>query len=536
MSKIIGIDLGTTNSCMCVLENDEPTVIVNSDGKRTTPSVVAYTEDGERIVGSAALNQQAANPKNTVYSVKRFIGRTYEELTEEDLRGLHYDVKPGQKGRPAICVAGQELLPEAVSAAVLSRMKADAEKFLGEPVDKAVITVPAYFNDNQRQATKDAGKIAGLEVERIVNEPTAAALAYGFGKGNDDVKKVMVFDLGGGTLDVSILDISADIIQVVSTAGDNHLGGDDWDRVFCNYLCERFEKENPGVKLDDGTDNAAMTKARILEAARAAKEDLSTSSSTTVNLPFITVGPAGPLHMNYKITREEFENITKELFDRCKKPISDAMAGSPENPIDLSFDEIDSVLLVGGSTRMPYLRTLVKDVTGKDPEQTVNPDEVVAAGAAIQGSIVKGDSKGILLLDVNSMTLGIKLADGSVNAMIPRNTQIPAEATDTYTTSADNQTNVEIVVVQGENLKDYKDPANKILGSYSMDGIPPQPRGVPVIEIKLSYDVNGIVNLEAMEKTSGKTLNITIEGNTKLKDDEVKSLAAAEKKTLASSN
>ena len=346
----------------------------------------------------------------------------------------------------------------------------------------------------------------------------------------------MVFDLGGGTLDVSILDISADIIQVVSTAGDNHLGGDDWDRVFCNYLCERFEKENPGVKLDDGTDNAAMTKARILEAARAAKEDLSTSSSTTVNLPFITVGPAGPLHMNYKITREEFENITKELFDRCKKPISDAMAGSPENPIDLSFSEIDSVLLVGGSTRMPYVRTLVKDVTGKDPEQTVNPDEVVAAGAAIQGSIVKGDSKGILLLDVNSMTLGIKLADGSVNAMIPRNTQIPAEATDTYTTSADNQTNVEIVVVQGENLKDYKDPANKILGSYSMDGIPPQPRGVPVIEIKLSYDVNGIVNLEAMEKTSGKTLNITIEGNTKLKDDEVKSLAAAEKKTLASSN
>ena len=525
MSKIIGIDLGTTNSCMCVLEGGEPSVIVNADGMRTTPSVVAYTAEGDRVVGKTALNQQAMNPQNTIYSVKRFIGRTYDELTQEDFDGLHYEVRRGEKNRPVICAGGFELLPEEVSAAVLSRMKADAEKFLGEPVDRAVITVPAYFNDDQRQATKDAGKIAGLTVDRIVNEPTAAALAYGFGKGDDGLKKVMVFDLGGGTLDVSILDITSDMIQVVSTAGDNHLGGDDWDRVLCDYLCKRFEREQGASLTAD-----AMTHARVLEAARQCKEGLSNTESYKVSLPFVTIGPSGPLHMDYDITRAEFQDITRELLERCRKPITAALAGTDANPIDLTPADIDAVLLVGGSSRMPAVQQLVREVMGKDPEQTVNPDEVVAEGAAIQGSIVSGDQTGIILQDVNSMSLGVKLANNTVCTLIPANTPIPFEATDMFSTAANNQTDAEIVIVQGENTQRWDAPENKVLGSYSLVGIPAAPAGVPQIEVTLSYDVNGIVQLSAVEKGSGASLNVQIRGTSKLDEDEVNVLAAAERR------
>ena len=528
MGKILGIDLGTTNSAMAVLEGDEATIIANAEGDHTTPSVVAW-KDGERIVGKAALNQQVMNVKNTVYSVKRFIGRTYDELTDADLDGLTYTVKSGPKGRPVVVlddpqVRDKEILPEAVSAAVLSKMKADAEAYLGEEVTEAIITVPAYFNDTQRQATKDAGEIAGLNVQRIINEPTAAALAYGFGGKNAmEEKTILVFDFGGGTLDVSILDIGPDLVQVVSTAGDNHLGGDDVDAVFTEYLCDRFQNEN-GVDLREDP----MIHSRVREAARKAKEDLSNASSVNVNLPFITAGPSGPLHMNYDVTRDEFNDIIGELIERCKLPISDALKGSPSNPIDMQMSDIDNIILVGGSTRIPAIQKMVEQVCGKKPEKTVNPDEVVAMGAAIQGGVLEGSVGDILLADVNSMTLGIKTYPDDVSVMIPKNTPIPAAETKIFTTREDNQDNVEVVVIQGEAPK-ASDPSNKILGTAVLEGIPPMKAREPRIEIELKYNVDGIVELSATEKSTGKSINVRLEGTTKLDDYEIAELAAAER-------
>jgi molecular chaperone DnaK len=520
MGKIIGIDLGTTNSAMAVLEGGTPSIIINSDGQRTTPSVVAW-KDGDRIVGRAAINQQVSNPDNTIYSVKRFIGRTYSDLTPQDLEGLHYNISAGEKGRPVVHADGRDILPEEVSAAVLSKMKEDAEKFLGEPVTEAIITVPAYFDDNQRQATKDAGKIAGLDVLRIINEPTAAALAYGY-SGGSETKKILVFDLGGGTFDVSILDVDDTVIQVISTAGDNHLGGDIWDSTFCEWLCNRFQQEN-GV--DPRADT--MVHSRVLEAARKAKEDLSSAESVNVNLPFLCVSGATPLHMDYEITRQQFEEITHELLERCRKPVEDALRGTDENPIGLTMADIDDVLLVGGSTRMPAVQALAKELSGKEPNATVNPDEVVAMGAAVQGGIMNNECQGIVLADVCSMGIGIKLADGSVSNMIPANTTIPTSASDRFSTYTDNQTSCEIVIVQGDQ-KRYDDPKNKILGQTALSGIPPMPAGQPQLEITFEYDVDGIIHIHAVELTSGVKLDTTIEGTTKLSDNEVKMLAAAE--------
>ena len=526
MGKIIGIDLGTTNSCMAVLEGGDPSIIVNADGGRTTPSVVAW-KDGNRIVGRAAINQQVSNPKNTVYSVKRFIGREYNDLTEQDLEGLHYDIMAGDKDRPVVHADGRDILPEEVSAAVLSKMKEDAETFLGEPVTEAIITVPAYFDDNQRQATKDAGKIAGLDVLRIINEPTAAALAYGYSNGAE-TKKILVFDLGGGTFDVSILDVDDAVIQVISTAGDNHLGGDIWDSVFCEWLCDKFQQEN-GV--DPRAD--AMTHSRVLEAARKAKEDLSTADSVNVNLPFLCVNGATPLHMDYEITRAQFEDITNELLDRCRKPVEDALSGTEDNPIGLTMSDIDDVLLVGGSTRMPAVQKLVKELSGKTPNQGVNPDEVVASGAAVQGSIMNNETTGIVLADVCSMAVGLRLSDGTVDYLIQANSAIPCTETSQYGLAEQGQSSVELVVIQGRE-KMASDPANKILGTASMSGWDTNiPREQVIIELAMTYTVDGIIEISATELSSGVHLDTKIEGSTKLSDSEVKSLAAAEKKTLA---
>ena len=520
MGKIIGIDLGTTNSCMSVLEGGEPSVIVNSDGDRTTPSVVAW-KNGERIVGKTALNQQVSNPDNTVYSVKRFIGREYKDLTEQDLEGLHYRIESGEKGRPVVKADGRDILPEEVSAAVLAKMKEDAEKFLGEPVDEAVITVPAYFDDNQRQATKDAGKIAGLKVDRIINEPTAAALAYGY-SGGSDTKKILVFDLGGGTFDVSILDVDDTVIEVVSTAGDNHLGGDIWDSVFCEWLCDKFQAEND---VDPRSDT--MVHSRVLEAARKAKEDLSNATSVNINLPFLTVGEGGtPLHMDYEITRDQFEDITRELLERCRRPVNDALSGTDDNPIGLTMADIDDVLLVGGSTRMPAVKALVREMSGKEPNQGVNPDEVVSMGAAVQGGVLNNECTGIVLADVCSMNLAIELADGELFTMIPANTPIPTSHTDQFTTQDDNQSSVCIHVVTGRG-KHISDPESKSLGRATLSGIPPMPARTPVISVTYEYDVDGIIQIHAEEKTSGIKLDTTIDGSTKLTDSEIKMLAAS---------
>lgn len=543
MGKIIGIDLGTTNSCMAVLEGGQPTVITNSDGDRTTPSVVAW-KGGDRIVGKTALRQRVTNVNNTIYSAKRFIGRRYDELTELDKDGIAYDLRADAQGRPVAMVdtdgSGNPrgVLAEEVSAAVLAKLKADAEKFLGEPVTEAVITVPAYFNDSQRKATKDAGKIAGLDVKRIINEPTAAALAYGFGKQNEREKTVMVFDLGGGTLDISILDInisqdsngeSDGLISVIATDGDNHLGGDLWDTAFCEAIERRFKEET-------GSDLAAdpQKHARVLEAAREAKHDLSNSESTNINLPFIDMGTNGaPLSLDYDYTRAEFEDITRELLDRCRKPIESAMEGARNgNCPGLTYDQIDEVLLVGGSTRMPAVQKLVADITGKTPEMTVNPDEVVAMGAAVQGGVLNNECQDIVLADVTSMALGIKsfrASDGKpvVSHMIPKNMQIPTEAKQSFTTRVDNQSSVEIVVVQGED-DDPDSPNNKVIGTAVLDGIPPMPKGTPSIEVTLEYDSENIINVSAIETTSGKHMTATINGSSTLDNNEVLALAAAE--------
>ena len=506
MSKILGIDLGTTNSAMAVMEGSEPEILVNAEGDRTTPSVEGFRKDGERVVGKAAKNQAVTNPENTVSSVKRFIGRSFDE-TPEERKTVSYKLQKGKDGRAVVDIDGKDYTPEEISAMVLQKLKNDAEKQLGTPVTQAVITVPAYFNDAQRQATKDAGKIAGLEVLRIINEPTAAALAYGLDKTNKD-EKILVFDLGGGTFDVSILELGDGVFEVAATAGDNHLGGDDWDQRVIDWMADKFKAEN-GIDLRQ--DKMALQ--RLKEAAEKAKMELSSTTQANINLPFITADASGPKHLDYTLTRAEFERITKDLLDRIKKPVEQALKDA-----GLKTGDIDEVILVGGSTRMPAVQDLVKKLTGKEPNMSVNPDEVVAMGAAVQGGVLAGDVEGILLLDVTPLSLGVETMGGVMTKMIDRNTTIPTRKTEIYSTASDNQTSVEVHVLQGERQMAAD---NKTLGKFQLTGIPAARRGVPQIEVTFDIDANGIVNVSAKDLGTGKQQQITISGSTALNDDEV---------------
>jgi molecular chaperone DnaK len=505
MAKTVGIDLGTTNSVIAVMEGGEPTVIPNAEGSRTTPSVVAFTRSGERLVGQLARRQAAVNPENTIYSIKRFMGRRVDEVTNE-AKQVSYKVVAGKDGRVEIEVMGQRHTPEQISAMILQKLKVDAEAYLGQKVTDAVITVPAYFNDAQRQATKDAGQIAGLNVVRIINEPTAAALAYGLDKKENE--KILVWDLGGGTFDVSVLEVGEGVVEVKATNGDTHLGGDDYDRRIVDWLADQFKKDN-GIDLRQ--DRQALQ--RLTEAAEKAKIELSQRMETEINLPFITADANGPKHLQYTLSRSKFEQLTEDLTERTRKPFQDALKDAGLTPQDL-----EEVILVGGATRMPVIQNLVKQLTGKEPHRGVNPDEVVAIGAAIQAGVLTGEVKDVLLLDVIPLSLGIMTEGEVFTKLIERNTTIPTSKTQVFSTASDNQTSVEIVVLQGERplARD-----NRVLGTFKLDGIPPAPRGVPQIEVTFDVDANGILHVTARDRASGKENRVTITGATTLQKEEV---------------
>ncbi|MBQ0165801.1 MAG: molecular chaperone DnaK [Treponema sp.] len=506
MGKIIGIDLGTTNSCVAVMEGGEPVVIQNSEGGRTTPSIVGFTAKGERIVGQPAKNQMITNPENTVYSIKRFIGHRYNELTGEAKMVPYHVTDHGEDVR--IDINGKPYSPQEISAFILQKMKKTAEDYLGETVTEAVITVPAYFNDAQRQATKDAGKIAGLEVKRIINEPTAASLAYGFNKDQKNERTIAVYDLGGGTFDISILELGDGVFEVKSTNGDTHLGGDDFDRKIINWLIDEFKTE---TGIDLGNDRMALQ--RLREAAEKAKIDLSAQSSTEINLPFITADATGPKHLQKSLTRAKFEQMTEDLLERTKEPCRKALADA-----DVTADQIDEVLLVGGSTRMPKVMQVVKEIFGKEGSKGVNPDEAVAVGAAIQGGILGGDVKDVLLLDVTPLSLGIETMGAVFTKLIPRNTTIPTRKSQIFSTAADGQTAVSIHVLQGEREMAAQ---NRTLGRFDLVGIPAAPRGVPQIEVTFDIDANGIVHVSAKDLGTGKEQHIRIESSSGLSESEI---------------